>query len=246
MKNPEKFPWKNHLPEHLPKENLWENVLNKKTLDEQVTYLKPQLPIANPRHGLWKDIEKRLDKRKSFVIWGRIVSAAAMLLFGLWGAKALLTGPLPSEAIYLTTELSGDFGKNTPIIAPMSPLNADRHKKPDNLNKRQLFQYDPKIVSESIEIEEPFDIQIEIPQPELLIAEVVEEIEVIDEITESSYKGKKTIAITWDQQPKRIKIDGFKVDLSEEEIKVLQELEKRKKGKFKVHINALTARLYEK
>jgi hypothetical protein len=31
MKNPEKFPWKNHLPEHLPKEGLWEELLAKKS-----------------------------------------------------------------------------------------------------------------------------------------------------------------------------------------------------------------------
>ena len=246
MKKPEKFLWKNHLPEHLPKEDLWEKVLNKKSLDSQITDFKSMLPLAYPKEGLWMDIEKGLNKRKRIVLWSRILRAAAVLLLGLWGAKALLTTPLSRETTYLTTELSEGFGRTTPAVTPIFTPKTNEKTIPVISNKSQPIQFNP---IETIEIREPEEvkyIQIEIPLPEILITEVEPENEQSEEIPYTTYEGKKTIAITWDAPPKRTKIKGFTVELSEKEIQLLKELENRKTGKFMVHINLLTARLYEK
>lgn len=246
MKKPEKSLWKKHLPEHLPKEDLWEKVLNKKSLDSQIADLKSMLPLTYPKEGLWMGIEKGLNKRKRIVLWSRILTAAAALLLGLWGAKALLTTPLSRETIYLTTELSEGFGRITPAVTPIFSPKTNGKTIPVISTKSQPIQFNP---IETIEVRDPEvvkNIQIEIPLPEILITEVEPENEESNEIPDTTYNGKKTIAITWDAPPKRIKIEGFNVKLSEKEIQLLKELENRKTGKFKVHINSLTARLYEK
>lgn len=246
MKNPEKFPWKNHLPEHLPKEGLWEELLAKKSLESQMSDLKSKLPLAYPREDLWSNIEKSLRKRKITVLWTRIVSVAAALLVGLWGATALLNTPARIDTIYLTTEISQDFGKYTHEIQPNPIPKAEEDRKAE-INKqkpKRPFKAITKIEIPELESGGPF--QVEIPLPEIFFAEVDRRIKNIDEFSDTTYQGKKTIAITWDKQPKRIKIDGFQIELTERESQVLKELENRKNGKFNVHINALTARLYEK
>jgi hypothetical protein len=246
MKKPEKFLWKKHLPEHLPKEDLWEKVLTEKSLDSQVTDLKSRLPLAYPKEGLWMGIEKGLNQRKTTVLWSRILTAAAVLLLGLWGAKALLTTPLPRETTYLTTELSAGFGRTTPAVTPIFTPKTNGKTLPVNSTTRQPIEFNP---IETIEVREPEEvkhIQIELPLPEIMITEVEPQNEESDNIPDTAYEGKKTIAIKWEAPPKRIKIEGFNVELSEKEIQLLKELENRKTGKFKLHINSLTARLYEK
>ena len=246
MKTPNKFQWKNHLPEHMPKESLWEELLAKKSLESQISDLKPKLPVAYPREDLWSNIEKSLRKRKIIVLWSRIVSIAAALVVGLWGATALFNTPAQMDTIYLTTEISQDFGGYTPEIQPITIPKTEKDKKEEinNQKSKRPFKAIPKI--EIPELESGGLFQVEIPLSKIFFAEVDRRTKNIDEFSDTIYQGKKTIAITWDKQPKRIKIDGFQIELTERESQVLKELENRKKGKFNVHINALTARLYEK
>lgn len=246
MNTRNKFQWKKHLPEYLPKENLWEKILAKKSLDGQVGDLKSQLPLSYPKEDLWVDIEKSLNKRKTILLWSRIVSVAAVLVVGLWGATALFNIPAGIDTIYLTTEISQDFGKYTPEIQPITIPKEEEDKKAKNKNQKtkRPFKAVKKIEIPELESGGPF--QVEIPLPEISFAEVDRRTKNIDGFSDTTYQGKKTIAITWDKQPKRIKIDGFQIELTERESQVLKELENRKNGKFNVHINALTARLYEK
>lgn len=246
MNTRNKFQWKKHLPEYLPKEGLWEELLAKKSLESQISDLKSKLPLAYPREDLWSNIEKSLRKRKIIVLWSRIVSVAAALLVGLWGATALFNTPAGIDTIYLTTEISQDFGKYTPEIQPALIPKAEEDKKAkiNNQKSKRPFKAITKI--EIPELESGGLFQVETPLPEVFFAEVDRRTKNIDEFSDTTYQGKKTIAITWDKQPKRIKIDGFQIELTERESHVLKELENRKNGKFNVHINALTARLYEK
>lgn len=246
MKKPEKSPWRTQLPEHLPKESLWVELVTKKSLDGQVTDLKSQLPISYPKENLWGNIEKSLNKRKTFVLWSRIVSVAAILVVGLWGAIALFNPTSPTETVYLTTEISQDFEQSTPEIQPILILKTEEDIRLETRNENQTLQIKPIEKIEILEIENAEPFQVEIPLPEIFFAEVDRRNEESDGLPDTTYKGKKTIAITWDEQPIRIKIDGFDIELTEKEIQVIKELENRKKGKFNVHINALTARLYEK
>jgi hypothetical protein len=246
MKNPEKFPWKNHLPEHLPKENLWEKILAKKSLDGQVRDLKSQLPLSYPKEDLWIDIEKSLNKRKTIELWSRVVSVAAALVVGLWGTTALFNTPTRIDTIYLTTEISQDFGKYTPEIQPITTPKTEEGKKAEINSQKSKRPFKAITKIDIPELDSGGLFQVEIPLPEIFFAEVDRRTKNIDEFSDTTYQGKKTIAITWDKQPKRIKIDGFQIELTERESQVLRELENRKNGKFNVHINALTARLYEK
>lgn len=246
MKNPEKSPWKTQLPEHLPKESLWVELVTKKSLDGQVTDLKFQLPISYPKENLWGNIEKSLNKRKTFVLWSRIVSVAAILVVGLWGAIALFNPTSPTETDYLTTEISQDFGESTPEIKPISVPKSEDNTKPNTSNQNSTLQINPITEIEIPELENVDLFQFEIPLPEIFFTEIENRTEKIEAFSDTIYKGQKTIAISWDEQPKRIKIEGFHIELTEKEIQLLKELENRKKGKFNVHINALTARLYEK
>jgi hypothetical protein len=208
--------------------------------------LKSKLPLAYPREDLWSNIEKSLRKRKITVLWTRIVSVAAALLVGLWGATALLNTPARIDTIYLTTEISQDFGKYTHEIQPIPIPKAEEDRKAE-INKQKSKRPFKAITKIEIpELESGGLFQVEIPLPEIFFAEVDRRIKNIDGFSDTTYQGKKTIAITWDKQPKRIKIDGFQIELTERESQVLKELENRKNGKFNVHINALTARLYEK
>lgn len=246
MKNQKKYPWKNHLPEHLPNETLWENMSAKKSLDGQISDLKSQLPLAYPKEDLWRNIEKSLNKRRTFVLLSRIISVAAVLLFGLWGATALFNTSEPKDTLYLTTEISQDFEQSTPEIQPILILKTEEDIRLETRNENQTLQIKPIEKIEILEIENAEPFQVEIPLPEIFFAEVDRRNEESDGLPDTTYKGKKTIAISWDEQPIRIKIEGFHIELTEKEIQLLKELENRKKGKFNVHINALTARLYEK
>jgi hypothetical protein len=253
MKNPKQFPWRRRLPVHRPDEHLWGKIASDKSLDRQIESLKAELPLAQPKTDLWLGIEKSLKKRKTIVLWSRIASAAAVLLIGSWGATALLTKPTATETRFFLTTISEDLGESIhqPFQRtipetkeePLSDTESQNHIQPIYLGEKS----ENRPEKEQVEVAIPLpDISIVIPDPEVSVARIDRSNEFTEEVPITSYAGKKTITVTWDDQPRVLKIDGFNVTLSEKEIQILQELEDRKKGKFKFNLNTLSARLYEK
>jgi len=253
MKNPNQFPWRRRLPVHRPDEHLWGKIASDKSLDRQIESLKAELPLSQPKTDLWLGIEKSLNKRKTIVLWSRIASAAAVLLIGSWGATALLTKPTATETRFFLTTISEDLGKSIPQPfqrtipktkeEPLSDTESQNHIQPFYAGKKSENRPEKKHVV--VEIPLP-DISIEIPDPMISVARIDRNNEITEEVPVTSHAGKKTITVTWNDQPRILKIDGFEVTLSEREIQILQELENRKKGKFKLNLNTLSARLYEK
>lgn len=253
MKNPEQFPWNRRLPENRPVGHLWGKIASDKLLDRQIESLKSKLPHAQPKTDLWLGIEKSLNKRKTIVLCGRIASAAAVLLIGIWGVAALFTKPTATETRIFLTTISEDLGKTIPqplqhtIPETKEKTILDKESHNHKLSTYTTEKPEQEPEREQVQVALPIpDRLVEIPIPDSLIVHIDRNSEIVEEIPVTSHNSKKTITVIWDEQPKSVKIDGFNVTLSEREILILQELENRKKGKFKLNINTLSARLYEK
>ncbi|MCH7414018.1 hypothetical protein MM213_11005 [Belliella sp. R4-6] len=242
MKDPKHNSWKNRLTEHLPDENVWGRILDNKPLDQQVSNLKNQLPIYLPKENTWAGIQKSLKRKKRVVALYRL-SAAAIFLLGFWGMIWLTNSDNNFEEEFLMTDIS-----NTTITKPI-PTQV----KPQEVRKIESVTTTKKEVSPSEEFiqiigkEEIMEaIEIDIPLPELFVAEIHED-EIDTELdTTKDFKGsKKIIIVDWEEPSRRIKIDGFNVELTEKELQAIQDLNSKKKGGLRLQINELTARLYE-
>ncbi|SNS09118.1 hypothetical protein SAMN06295967_103112 [Belliella buryatensis] len=241
MKNPENNQWNKRLPEHLPNKSLWGKISSEKLLETQIKNLKENLPVKYPKENLWMGIEKGLKKRKIIALWSRIASAAAIFLIGIWGIILLDFPPSEPKTRYLQTIISEELGETIPqtnlVFIPKNQEKSLEDKTPQTKT----------LPDKSVEMEKQKlpQVQVEITIPEILIAEAESETDTIFEVPKTSNGSKKIIAVNWDKPDRRIKIDGFNVELSEKELEAINDLNNRKKGKFRLQINELTARLYE-
>ncbi|AFL83342.1 hypothetical protein Belba_0687 [Belliella baltica DSM 15883] len=242
MKDPEHNSWKNRLPEHLPDEIVWGKILGEKFLDQQVSSLKNQLPIHTPKENLWFGIQKGIERKKRIIVFYRF-SAAAVFLFGIWGMIWLAKQKSVFEEEFLMTDITNTITiQPTLIQAPpqdVMEINSTSPSKKELTTSPELI---PTIKKEEIVKE----IEVAIPLPEIFVAEIYTD-EIENELdTAKDIKGsKKVIAVNWEEPNRRIKIDGFNVELSDKELKAIKDLNNRKKGRLRLQINALTARLYE-
>lgn len=242
MKDPENNSWKNRFPEHLPDENSWGKILDKKNLDQQVSNLKNQLPIHTPKENLWFGIQKGTERKKRIIAFYRF-SAAAVFLFGIWGMIWLAKQQNDFEEEFLMTDIT-----NTIIIQPtliQAPPQDETEIKGTSTSKKELTT-SPELVP-TIEKEEIVkEIEIAIPLPEIFVAEIyTNEIEAELDTAKDIKGSKKVIVVNWEEPSRRIKIDGFNIELSEKELQAIKDLNNRKKGRLRLQINALTARIYE-
>ena len=241
MKNPENNQWNKRLPEHLPDESLWGKISSEKSLETQIKNLKGNLPVKYPKENLWMGIEKGLKKRKIIALWSRIASTAAIFLIGIWGIILLDFPPSEPETRYLQTNISQELEIDISNIELVF-ISANEDK-----SVKDIIPELENLSTQVIKTDSPVDmkIQIDIPVEEIFIAEVISNKDSIHEISIIPYESKKTIAVTWDKPDRRIKIDGFNVELSEKELEAINDLNNRKKGRLRLQINELTARLYE-
>ncbi|MCH7411529.1 hypothetical protein MM239_19230 [Belliella sp. DSM 111904] len=243
MKDPKNDSWKNRLKEHIPDENAWNRILEKQALDQQVSDLKNQLPKFSPKESLWLGIQKGIEPKSQFIVYYKL-SAAALFLLGIWGMLLAIMGKENFEGKYLLTDISNtEFNIQTLTKAQekvVGNVESFNNAKKESAPTEELVQ-----TVEKEEIVETIEIDISIF--DLHISDIHEDKSepVFDKKTE--IKGsKKTITVNWEEPNRGIKIDGFNVDLSEKELKAIQELNIRKKGKLRLQVNELTARLYEK
>lgn len=242
MKDPEHNSWKNRLPEHLPDEIVWDKVLDKKSLDQQVSNLKNQLPIHPPKEKLWLGIQKGIERKKRIIAFYRF-SAAAVFLFGIWGMIWLAKQQKDFKKEFLMTDIT-----NTIIIQPTlihAPPQDVREIKDTSTSKKELTT-SPEFIPTIKKKEIVKEIEVTVSLPEIFLAEIyIDEIEAKLDTAKDIKGSKKVIAVNWDKPDRRIKIDGFNAELSEKELEAINDLNNRKKGKFRLQINELTARLYE-
>ncbi|GAB2626674.1 hypothetical protein [Belliella aquatica] len=242
MKDPEHNSWKNRLPEHLPDEIVWDRILDKKSLDQQVSNLKNQLPIHTPKENLWFGIQKGIERKKRIIAFYRF-SAAAVFLFGIWGMIWLAKQQNDFKEEFLMTDIT-----NTIIIQPTlihAPPQDVREIKSTSPSKNEIPN-SPELIPTIEKKEIVKAIEVAIPLPEIFVAEIyTDEIEAELDTAKDIKGSKKVIAVNWEEPRRRIKIDGFNVELSEKELEAINELNNRKKGRLRLQINALTARLYE-
>ncbi len=241
MKNPENNPWNKRLPEHLPDESLWGKISSEKSLEAQINHLKGNLPTNHPNQNVWTGIEKGLKKRRVIVLWSRIASAAALFLIGIWGISLLNFSSSETEIRYLQTNISEELGKTTPQKNLVFVPENDEKSLEDQTSQTKTL---PNKAIKMEETKAP-QVQVKIPIPEILIAEIESETDSIFETPKTPNGSKKIIAVTWDKPDQRIKIDGFNVELTEKELEAINDLNYRRKGKFRLQVNELTARLYE-
>lgn len=242
MKNPEHNSWKNRLPKHLPDEIVWDKILNKKSLDQQVANLRSQLPIHRPKENLWFGIQKGIEHKNRVLAFYRF-SAAALFFLGLWAMIWFTNNQNNFEEEFLMTDIS-DTITIKPTLMQAQP-NEVMEIKGTSTSKKEL-----KISSEMITTIEKEEIvkaiEVAIPLPEIFVAEIyIDEIEAELDTTKDIKGSKKIIAVNWEEPNRRVKIDGFKIELSKKELEVIKDLNNRKKGRLRLQINELTARLYE-
>ncbi|MFD2034176.1 hypothetical protein ACFSKL_05200 [Belliella marina] len=243
MKDPKHNSWKNRLTEHLPDDKVWDRLLDNKSLDQQVSNLKNLLPIHLPKENTWAEVQKSLKRKKRIVAFYRF-STAAVFLLGIWGMVWIVNSQNNFKEEFLTTDIS-----NTIIIKPtLTQAQPQEVRKIESVNATKKEVSSSEELIQTMRKEEAVEaIEIDIPLPEIFVAEIHEnEIETeLDEKMEIK-GGKKTIAVNWEESGRRIRVDGFNIELTEEEMAAMKDLNNRKKGKLRLHVNALTARLYEK
>ncbi|MCC5937308.1 MAG: hypothetical protein JJU34_08505 [Lunatimonas sp.] len=240
MKDPKNIPWQNLLPKHLPDEKNWERILETRSMQKQISLLKEKLPMHQPKEGLWLGIQKELVRKKRFVAFVRI-SAAALLIFGIWGIGWLSNRKTSNWEDFLVTQLSSDQ-----TIAPMpltrqlvSPDPRQSLTQQNDVKPVPVPDKTPKALELHLEIEIPnisFD-SIKLEEPKTVVPE---------NRKEPLFGSKKTVIVQWDEPIRKVKIEGFEIELSEKELSAIQEFENRKKGKLSIQVNSITARLYEK
>lgn len=242
MKDPEHNSWKNRLPKHLPDEIVWDKILNKKSLDQQVSNLRSQLPIHRPKENLWLGIQKGNERKNRVLAFYRF-SAAAILLLGLWGMIWLTNNQNNFEEEYLMTDIS-----NTITIKPtliQAQPNEVMEIKDTSTSKKELTT-SPELIP-TIEKEEIVkEIEVTVSLPKIFVAETyIDEIETELDTTKDIKGSKKVIAVNWEEPSPRVRINGFNIELSEKELEAIKDLNNRRKGRLRLQINELTARLYE-
>lgn len=242
MKDPEHNSWKNRLPEHLPDEIVWDKVLDKKSLDQQVSNLRSQLPIHRPKENLWLGIQKGIERKNRVLAFYRF-SAAAILLLGLWGMIWLANRQNNFEGEFLMTDIS-----NTITIKPtliQAQPNEVMEIKDTSTSKKELTT-SPELIP-TIEKEETVkEIEVTVSLPDIFVAEIyIDEIEAKLDTAKNFEGSKKVIAVNWEEPSPRVRINGFNIELSEKELEAIKDLNNRRKGRIRLQINELTARLYE-
>lgn len=67
-----------NLPEHEPKSNSWEKIMQKKDFDLQLGKNIYELPSYNPSDIAWERIEKKLEGKKRIFLWRPFLIAASL------------------------------------------------------------------------------------------------------------------------------------------------------------------------
>ncbi|WP_209331152.1 hypothetical protein [Lunatimonas salinarum] len=240
MKDPKNIPWQDLLPKHLPDEKNWERILETRSIQKQISILKGKLPLHQPKEGLWLGIQKELARKKRFVAFVRL-SAAAMLIFGIWGIGWLSNRKASNWEDFLVTQLSSDQ-----TIGPM-PLKRQLVSPDTTQSLTQQNNVRPLAVSDKMPNALELHLEIEIPDIGYDSIELEEPKTVVAENRKKPLLGsKKTVIVEWDEPIRKVRIEGFEIELSEKELAAIQEFENRKKGKLRIQVNSITARLYEK
>ncbi|EON75149.1 hypothetical protein ADIS_4320 [Lunatimonas lonarensis] len=238
--NPKSNRWQGSLPEHFPDEKIWASLMASRCLESQVAGLKGIMPIYAPKEDLWAGIERELSRKNRFRAFFRI-SAAAMLVVGFWGINQLANRQTYDTADFLITQVSND---NTidPIPLKIELPGPDPKIYPSQKDRKK---YQP-ISAEMIEkVGMPLD--IEILKTRIEVIELTEPpLPATMEIDQPMLRRKKTVAVVWEVPIRKVRIEGLEVELSDKELAAIQEIKMRKKGKLRIQINSLSARLYEK
>jgi hypothetical protein len=242
---------KNMLPEFQPKANLWDEMMEKQSLDAQVRTLVSELPIHQPKAELWANIQAGLNRKKLALIWYGGIAASIIMLLGI--SALFLFSSRNSALDKKQLSILENIRKEDPISTspPQSTelegvleMEVAITTHIDNTNN-QVVQLEKLSLLEKgarkDRLNLPFQTPI-VPFPEKTIT--WDNQDILQERKLIASSSKREIIIQWDTPMRRVRLDGFIVRLTEEEWQSLQESNKSKKGFLK--LPELVARTPEK
>ncbi len=202
------------LPDHLPKDNSWDKILEKGTFENQLNSLIPDLPVFEPNSNSWAKIEAKIaqDQPKP-VFWLRKV-AAVLLVFLIGLAWVISHQSSSDKSITTETNLLSETEQITePVtVTPVIPKSETSENVPSNESpKTQISESQHAVVPQKktadpvpiIALELP---ELEIPKPEIKRPELAQISKASGAALPEERKTLHQVSISWRKTKPGLKV----------------------------------------